>query len=111
MMTEQVAQGMSDREQAIREVLSELMEKRGIESLEELHRRFIETEYAHILVPGLHTGKPVSLKVFERVAYGQSRFIYRAFVLGMVEVLDFEPCSEEGWDFALAYTWGKRRGA
>ena len=109
-MTEQVAQGMSDRERVIREVLHELMEKRGIENLEELYRRFIETEHAHIPVPGLHTGKPVSFEVFERCAYGRSRMLYREFVLGMMEVLDLKPYTEEGDDFALAYTWGKRRG-
>ncbi len=84
------------------------MEKRGIESLEELHRRFLETEYAHIPVPGLHTGKPVSFEVFERCANGRTDRLYREFVWGMKEVLDFEPYTDEGNDFALAYTIGKR---
>ncbi len=108
---DQLEERRRGEERVIREVLGELMEKRGIENLEELHRRFIETEHAHIPVPGLHTGKPVSFELFERVVYGRTRFIYRELVRGMVEVLGFEPYSEEVHDFALAYTWGKRRGA
>ena len=64
-----------ERQEVIREVLGELMERRGIASLEELHRRFLETEHAYIPVPGLHRGKPVSFEVFERCAYGRSRFL------------------------------------
>ena len=107
---EQREEWRRERQEAIREFLGEIMERRGIESLEELHRRFIETEHAYIPVPGLHRGKPVSFEVFERCAYGRSRCLYREFVRGMMEVLDLKPYTEEGDDFALAYTWGKRRG-
>ena len=106
---EQREEWRRERQETIREVLHELMEKRGIENLEELHRRFLETEHAHIPVPGLHTGKPVSFEVFERCAYGRSRMLYRESIWGMEEVLDLDPQSEEAVDFALAHTWGERR--
>ncbi|MDQ3911641.1 MAG: hypothetical protein M3305_07720 [Actinomycetota bacterium] len=105
---EQFEESESERQQVIREFLDEYMEKRGIENLEELHRRFLETEHAYIPVPGLHRGKPVSFEVFERVAYGGGHGLYRAFVWGMMEVLDLEPYTDEGNDFALTYTIGER---
>ncbi len=37
-----------ERERNMTELMDELMEEAGIESLEELHRRFVETEYAYI---------------------------------------------------------------
>ncbi len=105
---ERFAEERRQRQETIREYLDEIMERRGIESLEELHRRFLETEHAHIPVPGLHTGKPVSFEVFERCALGRSRGLYREFVWGMMEVLDLKPYTDEGNDFALSYTWGER---
>ena len=99
-----------ERQRVMTEVLGELMEAAGIESFEELHRRFIEIEHAYIPVPGLHRGKPVSFRVFERSATGRDRFIYPQFIEGVLEVLGLDRRSVEAFDLMLAYGYGKRRG-
>ena len=100
-----------ERAQNMTELMDELMADAGIDSLEELHRRFIETEHAYIPVPGLHRGKPVSFKVFERSAGGRDRFIYPQFIEGVLEVLGQDRRSEAALDLIVTYTMGRRRGA
>ena len=68
--------------------LARLMEERGIESLEELYERFVETEYAHVPVPGLHEGKPVSLELFKRLAARRTPYIYGELTWGLAEVFE-----------------------
>jgi hypothetical protein len=53
------------------DVIREHMDRRGIEDVEELHRRFVETEHAYIPVPGRHRGKPASLEEFKRHVRGR----------------------------------------
>jgi len=90
--------------------LEGLMEERGIESVEELHRRFVETEYAYIPVPGLHRGKPVSLELFRRLVTGQeSRYFYGELMGGLREV--FELTEEEFEELSFVYIWGERPSA
>ena len=90
--------------------MTELMDAAGIESLEELHRRCVETEYAYIPVPGRHRGKPVSFEVFERSARGRDRAVYIEFVSGVLEVLGLDRRSEAGLDLVVTYAFGRRRG-
>jgi hypothetical protein len=89
------------------EVVEELMRSRGIEDLEELHARFVETEYAYIPVPGRHRGKPVSLDEFKRHGRGEYPILYGEFAQGVAKVLELT--NEEMGELAYSYMWGRPR--
>ncbi len=99
-----------ERERNLMELMDELMAPAGIESFEELHRRFIATEHAYVPVPGLHRGKPVSLELFKRIALGRVRAVHIEYISGMLEVLGIDRRSKVGTDFVVTYTFGERRG-
>ena len=88
--------------------LARLMEERGIESLEELHRRFVETEFAHVPVPGLHEGKPISFALFKQLAARRTPYIYGELLEGLTKVLGLD--SRETDELILVYTLGEIRG-
>jgi len=85
--------------------LERLMEERGIESLKELHRRFVGTGYAYIPVPGLHRDKPVSFRLFSRIAAHQTPYIHPQFLRGLEEVLGLT--EEELKELIWVYVWGE----
>jgi hypothetical protein len=97
---------MSERLQAH---LGRLMEERGIEDLEELHRRFVETEYAHVPVPGLHEGKPISFALFSRLARRRHPYVYAEFLAGLEEALGLS--REEARELEILYFFGETRKA
>ena len=97
------------KERNMTQLMGELMDRAGIESLEELHRRFVETEYAYIPVPALHRGKPVSFNLFKRIATGTDRFVYREFVLGLCDVLSLD--DDDALDLMWTHMLGERRPA
>jgi hypothetical protein len=67
-----------------------LMEEKGIEDLEELHRRFALTEHAYIPVPGLHRGKAVSFEEFKRHMNCERGGLYGPVIKGLTEVFGME---------------------
>ncbi len=80
--------GVEASKRSLPEVLEELMAARGIEDLEELHRRFLETEYAYIPIPGGHRGKPVPFEEFKQhVENRYPKYHYRQVIWGLSEVL------------------------
>jgi hypothetical protein len=89
--------------------LERLMEERGIESLEELYERFVETGYAHVPVPGLHEGKPVSLELFKRLAARKTLYIYGELTWGLAEV--FELSHQDLDELILLYLFVEKREA
>jgi hypothetical protein len=67
--------------------LEEMMEERGVESIEELHERFLATG-ERIAVPGRHRDKPVKLEEFKRhcaMAYPsvENAWMYPSFFRGI----------------------------
>lgn len=105
-ISERCVELLNQRKRNMAEVMDELMAKAGIEDLEELHRRFLETEHAYIPVPGLHRGKPISLELFKRFAGGTYPILYRHFVRGVADVLNLD--REDALDLGFTYVWGKR---
>ena len=78
----------------------------GIESAEELHGRFVETEWAYIPTPGRHKGKPVSLEEFKRHVGGEYPLIYGELARGLFEILGITEDKEQG-ELVLSYVWGR----
>ena len=87
--------------------LRRLMDEKGVEDLEELYRRFVETEYAYVPVPGLHRGKPISFELFKRLAGRRTPYVYQGFLAGLAEVLGLN--GEEARDLGHLYVWGEPR--
>jgi hypothetical protein len=87
------------------DVIREHMDRRGIEDVEELHRRFVETEHAYIPVPGRHRGKPVSLEEFKRHVRGEYPAYYGQLTRGLAEVLEIATESEEV-ELVYSYLFG-----
>ena len=85
--------------------LRRLMDEKGVEDLEELYRRFVETEYAYVPVPGLHRGKPISFELFKRLAGRRTPYVYREFLAGLQEV--FGLSDEETLELGLIYLMGE----
>ena len=108
-MREELRQRREEASEAFQAELQRLMEAKGIESLEDLYRRYIETEYAYIPVPGLHRGKAVSFKEFKRHAARRSPYVYREFLAGLVEVLGLT--EEEAGELGFIYLMGEPRKA
>ena len=117
MRTEELPEELQEEIQRRREEASEafsaelhrLMEQKGVEDLGELYRRYIETEYAYIPVPGLHRGKPVSFKEFKKHAARKSPYGYREFLAGLVEALGLT--EEEAEELGFIYLMGEPRQA
>jgi hypothetical protein len=86
-----------------------LMADAGIEDLEELHQRFIETEYADVPVSGLHRSKSLSLELLKRLAFGRVRYTCGRVISGVLEVVGVERRSEAGTGFIVTYVFGERR--
>jgi hypothetical protein len=104
---EELRQRREKASAAFQAELERLMEEKGIEDLEELHRRFVATEYAYIPVPGLHRGKPISLELFKRHAARRHPYVYREFLAGLAEVLGLT--GEEAEDLGFIYLMGEPR--
>jgi hypothetical protein len=95
----------------LREVVEELMAQRGIESLEELHRRFVETEYAYIAIPGRHRGKPTTLESFKQHVEARDQRLYPEFYQGLREVLGLTYDDPESHIILGSYCMGPTRSA
>jgi hypothetical protein len=87
------------------DVVRARMDEAGIEDVEELHRRYLETERAYIPTPGRHQGKPVSLAEFKRHLYGKFPVIYGELHLGLREVLELN--EEQDRELVLSYMFGR----
>jgi hypothetical protein len=103
----EIEETRAEKGERFRAHVERLMEERGIESLEELHERFVGTEYAHVPVPGLHEGKPVSFGLFERLTRRESPYIYGELLSGLREV--FGLTGEEFLELMWLYVWGEPR--
>jgi|SRR5215218_9582044 len=88
------------------DVVRSHMERCGIEDVEELHRRFVETEYAYIPIRGRHKGRPVPLEEFKRHVAGEHPMIYGELGRGLVEVLGITEDRQQG-EFYLSYMLGR----
>jgi hypothetical protein len=87
--------------------VSRLMDERGIEGIEDLHQRFLETDYAEaIRVPGRHRGSKPKLPEFKRHVTGRYPVIYGELMNGLIEVLDITDESEKA-RLCLSYVWGR----
>ena len=84
------------------------MDEASIESVEELHRLFVETEYAYIPTPGRHKGTPVSLEEFKRHVVGEYPALYGELVIGLERVLGLTE-AEEIRELSGSYGWGRPR--
>ena len=83
------------------------MDEAGIRDLEELHRRFLGTEWAErIPVPGRHRGTKPKLPEFRRHVTGEYPIIYGELVNGLLEVFEIERRDARAGRLALAYVWG-----
>jgi hypothetical protein len=83
------------------------MAERGIESLEELHRRFLETDHTEAMrVPGRHRGTKPKLPEFERHVTARDHRIYGELLNGLIEVLEITD-EREMSKLSLAYVWGR----
>ena len=91
------------REHHVSEFLEKRMADAGIEGLEDLHRRFVETEYADLPFPGRHRGKPISFDLFERLATGRHQHVRSEFLRGLVQAFGLKRDSEEATEFIRAY--------
>ena len=89
-------------------VLERYMERAGIEDLEELYGRFVQTDHAHIPVRGLHLGKPVSFEEFKRHATAERTTLYGEFMSGVAEALGVDLQSKDGGILVLAYMFGRK---
>ena len=86
------------------------MDRKGIEDVEELHRRFLETTGGYIPVPGRHRGKPVPLEEFKRHVAGEHPNVYGELIRGLAEVLDIPfDRNKESDALILSYMWGRPR--
>jgi hypothetical protein len=90
------------------DVVRSHMDERGIEDVEELHRRFLETEWAYIPIPGRHKGKPVPLKEFKRHVAGEHPYgaIYGELIIGLGEVFGLKRGDKDLDALILSYLWG-----
>lgn len=82
---------------AYRAVIERLMASRGIESLEELHRHFIESGHGGVE----RYDRNISLKRFGRHVNGETGGLHQRFVWGLDHVL--EPTDEERLEMFRAY--------
>jgi hypothetical protein len=90
--------------------LQKLMEQRGVESIEELHERFLAVGY-RIPIPGRHRNKPVPLEEFRlhcARAYSEASapHVYSEFICGVGEALEL--VQEEFSELVWVYLWGER---
>ncbi len=106
-LLEELRQHREEASERFQAHIERLMEGRGVESLEELHRRFVESGYAYMPVPGLHRGKPVSLGLFKRIAARKTECIHMEFVRGLEEVLGLT--EREVAELIYLYMWGGPR--
>ena len=82
------------------------MDEAGIESVEELHKRLVETEYAYVPTPGRHKGKPVSLKEFKRHLACEHPSLCVEVILGLAsEVLGLT--EKQKAKLVLSYGFGR----
>jgi hypothetical protein len=79
--------GVEAEKRPLAEVLKVLMTSRGIEDLEDLHRRFLETGHAYIPIPGRHRGKQVPFEEFKAHLEGRQPRPYPELLAGLREVL------------------------
>ena len=91
-------------------VVERFVASRGVESFEELYRRFLQTEHAYIPVPGLHRGKPVSFEEFKRHISAERTYLYGEVISGLTEALGMERPRDDKEIAALtlAYVLGRK---
>ena len=104
-MREDLRRHKEEASERLRAHLERLMEEKGIEDLEELYERFVQTEYAYIPVPGLHRGKPVSFEQFKLHAARRHPYVYGEFAAGLVQVLGLS--DEEARKLSFFYLLGE----
>lgn len=87
--------------------VSRHVDERGIESIEELHRRFLEADHAEAMrVPGRHRGTRPKLPEFGRHVTARDPRIYGEFLNGLIEILGIID-EREVSRLSLAYVWGR----
>ena len=85
------------------------MDEQGIETLEELHERFLETEWAErIPVPARHRGSKPKLPEFKRHVTGSYPALYGALTRGLEEVFEISD-EQEVARLTLSYIMGRPR--
>src|SRR5215207_1901722 len=82
------------------------MERAGIESLEELYRRFMETDGPQVPAPGRNRGKPMKFEEFREHVEARYPRTYPEFMEPLAEVLSLG--EEDRQALAFAYVWGER---
>jgi hypothetical protein len=88
--------------------VSRLMDERGIESLEDLHRRFLESSVrGFIPVSGRHRDKPVSLSEFREHITARHRVVYGELIVGLADAFELDPESEEVSALGYSYAFGR----
>ena len=92
-------------------VLERFMEERGIESLEELHRRFVESAgMATYPCRGSTAVSPVSFEEFKRHISCEHKFLYGEVMLGLIGAFGLERPRDDKEIAALtlAYVLGRK---
>jgi hypothetical protein len=87
-----------------------LMDEHGIEDVEDLHRRFLESSGRGLIpVSGRHRDKPVSLSEFCVHITGRHPTIYMELMRGFAEIFDlnFVEDNDEANRLMWAYVFGR----
>jgi hypothetical protein len=85
-----------------------LMDERGIEDVEDLHRRFLETEWAQrVPVPGRRRGSTPKLPEFRRHVEGTYPILYGEFIAGLFEVFGLDERDPRAVRLVLSYAVGR----
>jgi hypothetical protein len=106
-MQEEHRQWREEGSKAFTAELERLMAEKGVEDLEELHRRFLETDYAYIPIRGRHRGKPVPFEEFKLHATRMYGYLYMEVFSGLVDALGLT--EEETRELIYVYAMGRPR--